>query len=158
MRRSARAVLAFLATVATLALPSAPPVAAAVRRAPDDGTRSDVYAFGSAPYLGANHSPLAADIVGMSATPTGNGYWLVARDGGIFTFGDAHFYGSTGALHLDQPVVGMAATRNGRGYWLVARDGGIFAFGNAHFYGSTGAIRLNQPVVGMAATATGKGY
>ena len=28
-------------------------------------------------------------IVGIAATPTGNGYWLVASDGGIFSFGDA---------------------------------------------------------------------
>ena len=28
-------------------------------------------------------------IVGMASTPTGNGYWLVATDGGIFSFGDA---------------------------------------------------------------------
>ena len=33
-------------------------------------------------------------IVGMAATPDGKGYWLVASDGGIFTFGDAAFYGS----------------------------------------------------------------
>jgi hypothetical protein len=33
-------------------------------------------------------------IVGMAATPTGKGYWLVASDGGIFTFGDAVFFGS----------------------------------------------------------------
>jgi hypothetical protein len=30
----------------------------------------------------------------MSATTSGNGYWLVAVDGGIFAFGDAAFYGS----------------------------------------------------------------
>ena len=98
-------------------------------------------------------------IVGMAATPTGRGYWFVATDGGIFTFGDAHFYGSTGAIHLNQPIVGMASTRSGHGYWLIARDGGVFTFGDAHFYGSTGAIRLNQPIVGgaplRAATATG---
>ena len=28
-------------------------------------------------------------IVGMAATPTGKGYWLVASDGGVFSFGDA---------------------------------------------------------------------
>ena len=72
--------------------------------------------------------------------------------------GDARFYGSTGAIPLNQPVVGMAATPDGRGYWLVAADGGIFAFGDASFYGSTGAIPLNQPVVGMAATPDGRGY
>jgi len=32
--------------------------------------------------------------VAMAATPSGNGYWFVAADGGIFTFGDAQFYGS----------------------------------------------------------------
>ena len=94
----------------------------------------------------------------MAATPTGHGYWLVASDGGVFSFGDAAFYGSTGAIHLNQPVVGMAATPTGRGYWLVASDGGIFSFGDAAFYGSTGAIHLNQPIVGMAATPTGQGY
>ena len=41
--------------------------------------------------------------------PTAAGYWLVASDGGIFSFGDARFYGSTGGIHLNQPVVGMAA-------------------------------------------------
>ena len=55
---------------------------------------------------------------------------LVARDGGIFSFGDARFRGSTGAIHLNQPIVGMAATPSGAGYWLVARDGGIFSFGS----------------------------
>jgi hypothetical protein len=37
------------------------------------------------------------------------GYWLVASDGGIFSFGDAAYEGSTGAIHLNQPVVAMAA-------------------------------------------------
>ena len=35
----------------------------------------------------------------MAATSDGSGYWLVASDGGIFTFGDAQFWGSTGASH-----------------------------------------------------------
>ena len=52
-------------------------------------------------------------IVGMASTPSGNGYWLVARDGGIFSFGDAHFYGSTGAMTLNKPIVGMASTPSG---------------------------------------------
>ena len=77
-------------------------------------------------------------IVGMAATPDGRGYWLVASDGGIFSFGDAGFYGSIGGHALNQPIVGMAATPDGRGYWLVASDGGIFSFGDAGFYGSTG--------------------
>ena len=81
----------------------------------------------------------------------------MASDGGIFTFGDATFYGSTGGMHLNQPIVGMAATPDGKGYWLVASDGGIFAFGDAAFYGSTGSLKLNKPIVGMAADARRQG-
>ncbi|HEY4411022.1 MAG TPA: hypothetical protein VGO87_14180 [Acidimicrobiia bacterium] len=86
------------------------------------------------------------------------GYWLVGRDGGIFAFGDAPFQGSTGNIHLNQPIVGMASTPTGNGYWFVAADGGVFAFGDAPFYGSTGNIHLNKPIVGMAPTSTGQGY
>jgi hypothetical protein len=45
----------------------------------------------------------------MSPTTTGLGYWLVASDGGIFSFGDATFQGSMGGTILDKPVVGMAS-------------------------------------------------
>ena len=86
------------------------------------------------------------------------GYWEVASDGGIFTFGGANFFGSEGGKPLNQPIVGMAATPDGRGYWEVASDGGIFAFGDAGFFGSMGGHPLNQPIVGMAATPTGHGY
>ena len=37
------------------------------------------------------------------------GYWLVAADGGVFSFGDAVFRGSMGGAHLDRPIVAMAA-------------------------------------------------
>jgi Putative Ig domain len=89
--------------------------------------------------------------------PPPSGYWDVASDGGVFSFGEG-FYGSTGALHLNKPIVGMAPTPDGKGYWLVASDGGIFAYGDATFEGSMGGKPLNKPIVGMAATPDGKGY
>jgi hypothetical protein len=94
----------------------------------------------------------------MAATADGNGYWLVASDGGIFSFGDAAFYGSMGGTRLNKPVDGMTATPGGGGYWLVASDGGIFSFGNAQFHGSMGGTPLVEPVVGMSATSDGGGY
>ena len=90
--------------------------------------------------------------------PRGNGYWEVASDGGIFSFGDAAFYGSMGGKALNKPIVGMAATPDGNGYWEVASDGGIFSFGDAAFYGSAGSLGLNSPVVGMATAPDGSGY
>ena len=82
----------------------------------------------------------------------------MARDGGVFDYGDAAFFGSAGSLPLNAPIVGMAATPDGGGYWLVAADGGIFSYGDARFWGSAGAMALNAPVVGMAATPDGGGY
>jgi hypothetical protein len=96
--------------------------------------------------------------VGTAPTPSNGGYWLVASDGGIFSFGNANFFGSEGGKHLNQPIVNMASTPDGNGYWLVASDGGIFTFGDAGFYGSEGGQHLNQPVVGMAPTPDGRGY
>ena len=97
-------------------------------------------------------------VVARSLVSSGPGYRLVARDGGIFAFGGAGFFGSMGGARLAQPMVGMANTPSNQGYWTVAGDGGVFAFGDARFRGSTGALRLAQPVVGMAATPTGNGY
>ena len=74
-------------------------------------------------------------IVGISAR-VGGGYYFVGADGGIFTFGDAQFYGSMGGKILNKPIVAMASTPTGKGYWLVGSDGGIFTFGDAQFYGS----------------------
>jgi hypothetical protein len=86
------------------------------------------------------------------------GYWLFGSDGGVFTFGDAQFYGSTGSMHLNKSVVAMTSTPSGQGYWLFASDGGVFAYGDAGFFGSTASMHLNAPIVAMAATPTGHGY
>jgi SpoIID/LytB domain protein len=86
------------------------------------------------------------------------GYWVNASDGGVFSFGNAQFHGSTGGMRLNKPVVGMAATHDAGGYWEVASDGGVFSFGDAQFMGSTGSIVLNKPMVGMAVTPDGGGY
>ena len=118
----------------------------------------ETYAFGNQPPAGGVGFRLSRPIVGIDLTPTRQGAWLAASDGGIFASGDAGFFGSTGAMRLNQPIVGMAATPSGNGYWLVASDGGIFAFGDADFFGSTGNLRLNKPIVAMAATPSGKGY
>jgi peptidoglycan/xylan/chitin deacetylase (PgdA/CDA1 family) len=132
------------------------PICGRTGRTPGPFTQR-VFNFGMAPAVG---QPLtsATSVVGGMSTPDSRGLWTVAADGGIFTFGDAGFFGSAGGMRLNQPVVGMAATPSGRGYWLVAADGGIFTFGDAGFFGSGGGMRLNQPVVGMAATPDGRGY
>ena len=98
-----------------------------------------------------------------------HGYWLVGGDGGIFTFGAARFFGSTGNLTLQRPVVGITPTASRDGYWLVASDGGIFAFGDSSFYGSIPGLgiapagagtgrKLSAPIVGMVPSTDSRGY
>ncbi|MEU8612167.1 peptidoglycan DD-metalloendopeptidase family protein [Actinoplanes sp. NPDC048791] len=113
------------------------------------------YAFAG---LGSGGPAAAPPDVAIARTAAGQGYWLAAADGGVFSYGDAQFYGSMGGKPLAAPVVGIAATPSGKGYWLVAKDGGIFAFGDAQFYGSMGGKPLNAPMVGITPTATGRGY
>ncbi len=142
-------------------LPSGSVVGAA---ALDDGSgyfevdrSGDVAAFGAAVcYGGLSGTHLNQPIVGMAVDPSTGGYWLVASDGGVFSF-NAPFQGSTGAIRLNKPIVGVGATPDGSGYWLVASDGGIFSF-NAPFYGGTGLMKLNKPVVGMAVDRSTGGY
>ncbi len=114
------------------------------------------YGFGDAPAPGP---PLTSNLplVGGASTPSGNGYWEVAADGGIFAFGDAGFHGSMGGTPLNAPVVGMAATPSGNGYWEVAADGGIFAF-DAPFFGSRGGASAVDRFFGMVPTPGGGGY
>ncbi len=121
------------------------------------GTRGSVSVTGSAFAAAFN---LKSTWFGLGNQPSGGvgGYWIDDSKGGIYSFGSAPFYGSTGNIALNKPMVGMAPTSDGKGYWLVASDGGIFTFGDAGFYGSTGALALNKPIVGMASTPDGKGY
>ncbi len=120
----------------------------------------ELFAFGPAPDLGSTAGgPLSRSLVGMGGRPSGNGYWLVASDGGIFTFGDAPFVGSTGGVSLVSPVVGMAGSLTGRGYRLVAADGGVFCFGDAAFLGRPDAAVLRAGrAVGIATQPAGGGY
>jgi peptidoglycan hydrolase-like protein with peptidoglycan-binding domain len=129
-----------------------------VRPAAASGNDDTIYAFGSASFRGSTSGMSLVDpIVAMAPTANGGGYWLVADDGGIFSFG-APFYGSLGGFRLAQPIVGMAPTSTGKGYWLVARDGGVFSFGDARFYGSMGGKPLNAPIKSMIPGPGGKGY
>lgn len=41
-----------------------------------------------------NRANVSAPIVGIAATPSGKGYWLVGADGGVFAFGDATYLGN----------------------------------------------------------------
>jgi GH25 family lysozyme M1 (1,4-beta-N-acetylmuramidase) len=120
-----------------------------------DGSAAELRALTGAGAAATSDVPSPSDYVGIASTADGGGYWIAKGDGGMFSFGDATFYGSAGSLHLAMPAVGVATTSDEKGYWLGASDGGLFAFGDAPFLGSMGGKKLNGPVVGIAGTKTG---
>ena len=132
-----------------------PPTATATGWSPPTAASSASATPGSTGRWAA--SPSTQPVVGIAATPDGQGYWVVASDGGVFTFGDARFYGSMGGKSLNNPVTSIAATPDGHGYWLAAADGGVFAFGDAGFHGSMGSSHLAASV-NTIASAPGGGY
>jgi hypothetical protein len=93
--------------------------------------------------IGGSSTPTTGGgAVEICGTPSGNGYWVCGSDGGVFTYGDAQFFGSLGDIKLAAPIIGMAATPSGKGYWLLGQDGGVFTFGDAPFHGApTGLVR-----------------
>jgi hypothetical protein len=80
---------------------------------------------------------LAAPVVCIANTGTGGGYWLLGRDGGVFSFGDATYKGSVpGTGWCTLPVSSaMTGTTTGRGYWVLTADGRVLPFGDAVDYG-----------------------
>jgi hypothetical protein len=123
-----------------------------------------VFAFGDAQYLSSmDGHALNQPIVGIvnkfvpagggvpaSGNGAAQGYWEVARDGGVFAFGNAAFYGSLAGLPLSAPIVGMATTFDGAGYWLIGQDGAIYAFGDAAFPNGY----RGPPLTAISGTAT----
>jgi SpoIID/LytB domain protein len=83
-------------------------------------------------------------------------YHVVARDGGVFSFGGAEFHGSLPGIGVKTPARDITEGPGG-GYWLLGEDGGVFSF-DVPFYGSMGGQHLNRPVVGMEGTASRQGY
>ena len=106
--------------------------------------------------LPAMRARIASAVGPVKPRPTTTGYWVLGRDTGLYTFGDAPFHG--GAGEIPAPAVSMSPTRTGLGYWLLSANGRVSAYGDAVDYGSTEAMRLNAPAVRLEPTRTGKGY
>jgi hypothetical protein len=101
----------------------------------------------------ARQPPAVAGVASLQG-----GYRIVAKDGGVFTFGDAVFAGSAADLDLAEDVVGGASSPSGNGYVLFGDAGGVFTFGDAVFHGSAAGLGVNAPIVGGAVTPSGDGY
>jgi hypothetical protein len=126
-----------------------------------------VFAYGDAGFVGSIPgvglhpagsglpNSLSAPIVGIVPSHDGGGYFMVASDGGVFAFGDAHFAGSCpGIGGCSGSAVAVMPDASGNGYWIVTSSGNVYGFGDAANYGSPGQGTVTSAV----ATPDGQGY
>jgi hypothetical protein len=123
----------------------------------------DTQFYGSIPGLGLHPAgsglpnSLNAPIVGMVPSNDDGGYFMVASDGGVFAFGDAHFAGSCpGIGGCSGTAVAVMPDASGNGYWLVTQTGNVYTFGDASHYGAPG--NTGSPVTSAVRTPDGGGY
>jgi hypothetical protein len=93
----------------------------------------------------------------MANTKDDRGYWLVAADGGVFTFGDAPFYGAfPGATSSKTVAISNLGINPG---YAITYDNGLVAFFNHGPATEVFLPQLNARVVGSAIDqATKSGY
>ena len=65
-----------------------------------------------------------------------HGYNILTGAGGIYSFGDALYWGNLIDHHYPGPAIGLAETPDGQGYNILTTFGGIYSFGNAQYYGN----------------------
>ncbi len=137
-----------------LASQATPAVATCSYRWTSVGDQSVTASYsGSGGFGGSASAPQVIDVTSAEVA----GYWEVAGDGGIFSYGDAGFYGA-GVTSGDGAVIGMAPTPNGHGYWLATAGGAVIPYGDAVSHGSLLGTELAAPIVGIEATPDGGGY
>jgi hypothetical protein len=103
---------------------------------------AQVFAFGDAVLQAATSASLPAGdgqkpppkpvgpTVAIAASPDGKGYWLLGRDGGVFSFG-VPFHGSVADRQPYAKALDLRPTDSGAGYYVAGTDGAVFAFGDA---------------------------
>ncbi len=75
----------------------------------------------------------------MAATTDGGGYWLVAANGHVFSYGDAPQL-SRGTGKLKSPVVGSPSRPQDTGAWLAEQNGTVLSLGTATAHGSLSGV------------------
>ena len=89
---------------------------------------------------------LSQPVRSMTAAANGQGYWMVADDGGIFAF-DVPFEGSLPRVrdlygYPYVPSVRMRSLPSNDGYYILGLNGTVYAFGNAE------VLRIADGLVG----------
>ena len=102
----------------------------------------------------------ALDETTFSTASSGSGYWMLASDGRVYSFGGASFLGSARrSLAAGQAAADLEPTPSNSGYWIVDAAGNVYGYGDAGYHGgATGMLLPGEAVTSISATPSGNGY
>jgi hypothetical protein len=95
-----------------------------------------------------------------------HGYNILTAPGGIYSFGDATYWGNLIDHGYPGPAVGLSETPAGDGYAILTGPGNLYTFGTAGYYGNLTDHHYPGPAVALDYTPnpgtinspTGHGY
>ncbi len=132
-----------------------------------------VVAFGDAHPLASPSCQGGATASAAGRAPDGSGFWVLLRDGTVFSLGGATAYSAwsspgTPGTREPSPGTGPAAkktaasqvwavalvpTHDGRGAWVVRSNGSVEKLGDAPaFKALPPGVKLNQPIISAASS------
>ena len=103
-------------------------------------------------------APIASKLLCATGPAGPPGYSILNQGGGIYSFGDATYYGNLIDHDYAGPAVGLAETPDGQGYNILTTSGAIYSFGNANYYGNLLDHHYPGPATALSHTPTGGGY
>ena len=82
--------------------------------------------FDSLTGVGRVNARAALDEATFTTASSGSGYWMVASDGRVYSFGGASFFGSARqSMAAGQQAVDLEPTPSNAGYWIVDSAGSV---------------------------------
>lgn len=117
--------------------------------------KGNVYTPNHSSFLGSLARKQTAPIIGMAATRSGRGYWLLAKNGVVYAFGNAR---QLPRIRKPGPYAGIVSDPHG-GYWVFTTTGRVYRSKGTPWYGSpaTQGVHLDS-FTGMVGTPDGRGY
>ena len=102
----------------------------------------------------ANFPANPGNAVSVAFTASGNGYWILADNGAIYSFGDADYYGNLIDRGYPGHATSLTRSSGGAGYLILTKEGGIYSFGDSLNDYSGNLLDHHYPGPGVAFSAT----
>ena len=116
------------------------------------------HTFAVAARTDLRQGPSAGPTNSIARAPRPESYSILTDGGGIYSFGDARYWGNLIDHNYPGPAVSLAGTPSGNGYSILTSFGGIYTFGDGRYYGNLIDHGYPGQALSHSYTPTGNGY